>query len=398
MAWIIFAVILLIGLFAGIGFIPQTRTLVISADGYFDTEDGEFVAGTDQPTRGRNWTFVKAGTRKSYTTQGWHLRPAQVLSLLSLVLILFGMIKSVPANNVGILFNTLEGTYETVNEGIKFRSPWVKKYKISTMQQELTFEEFSVQTSGSEFAWFNVEIKYEVNRVNAFQVFKNFQGLPEPSMVRQDVQNAVKTAAEAYNIYAILGDEYAELKDDAEGLLRIKLESYGIDLITLNFIDVDSGAAIEAKITERGLAQQQQEIEEQLYQAALIAQQKEQVEAETARIVKQEQSDATLYQQQRSADAAAYLITAQADADLYQAQQEALGIIALGLADAEAYAVVITAFGSIEAYNQYIHFMQWDGTVPTIVMGESGVLPIWEMGDVIADAVDPADPVDPVTP
>ena len=190
----------------------------------------------------------------------WKFRKMQLISLSAFIVLLFGIVKYVPANNVGILFDTVKGEYEVVNEGVKFRAPWVRTYKISTKQQELIFEEFSVQTSGSEFAWFNVEIKYEVSRVNAFEVFTNYQGLPESSMIRQDVQNAVKTAAESYNIYAILGGEYAELKDDSETLLRSKLEAQGIDLITLNFIDIDAGPEIEAKIKERGLAQQQQAI------------------------------------------------------------------------------------------------------------------------------------------
>lgn len=395
MGWIIFAVILVIALFIGIGFVPKKVTIVVKEDGYYNRDLNEFIVGDEKPSHGysSDWKFREKGTIIKDTLYGFHLQALQVLSLLAVLVVLFGMVKVVDANKVGIEYDPFNGGVQsqTLEEGIYFMAPWVKVYSIDTVQQELAFEEFSVQTEGSEFAWFVVEIKYKVNRVNAFEVFRNYQGLPTSSMIRQDVQDAVKSAAESYNIYDILGDQYADVKLDAETLLRTKLDAQGIDLITLNLVDIDAGADIEAKIVERGLAQQQQEIEQQLYEAALIAQQKETVEAETARLVEQQAADAELYQEQRVADAAAYLITAQADADLYAAQQEAAAIIALGEADAEAYQVVIEAFGSIEAYNAYILYTQWSGDVPQIVLGDSGVLPIWDLTGTIDDIVDPVE-------
>jgi regulator of protease activity HflC (stomatin/prohibitin superfamily) len=387
---IIAMVILTIIAYISIGFIPYTKKLTFDKDGYYD--GGTFVLEEEATsTQKIRWRQVKAGTEYSTELTGYHPRKLQLTSLVFLLFILFGVFKYVPANNVGIEYDPFNGGVQTLTlqEGIHFRAPWVKVYKINTTQQELSFEEFSVQTQDSEYAWFIVEIKYRVNRANAFEVFRNYQGLPSSSMIRQDVQNSVKTAAEAYNIYKILGAEFADVKQDAEDALRIKLNEQGIDLITLNLIDVDGGPEIEAKIKERGLAQQQQEIEQQLLAAAIISQQKQTVEAETARLVRQAQSDAQLYEQQKQAEAAAYLITAQADADLYQAQQQALGIIALGEAEAAAYQVVIQAFGSIEAYNVYVRYTQWDGSVPHIVMGNSSILPIWDMGTVITPEPDP---------
>jgi regulator of protease activity HflC (stomatin/prohibitin superfamily) len=391
---IIMMVILTIAAFIGIGFIPYSEKKEFLSDGYYNENTYEFVSeAAATPTQKIRWKEVKAGTvyDKETNPGTYHSRKLQFVSLIFLLFILFGTIKTVGANKVGIEYDPFNGGVQTLTlqEGIHFRAPWVKVYNIDTVQQEIAFEVFSVQTNGSEFAWFVVEIKYKVNRANAFEVFRNYQGLPTASMVRQDVQDAIKLSAQSYNIYGILGDEFADVKSDAEERLRIKLNGQGIDLITLNIIDVDGGEQIEAKIVERGLAQQQQEIEQQLYQAALIAQQKEQVEAETARIVKQEQSDATLYQAQKVADAEAYKVQVAADAALYSAQQEALGIIAIGNAEASAYQVVITAFGNIDAYNQYIHFMQWNGTVPQIVMGDSGVLPIWDMGNLIEPEPEP---------
>lgn len=403
MILMIFVAILIAAAFVGIGFIPKRVTFVMPSDGWYDTRSREFIEKTEENenTYHRGYEDVTEGQSHTYTKGGYSSKPLQLVSFVLVFLLLFGMIKTVGANRVGIEYDPFNGGVQdiTLEEGIHFRMPWVKVYNINTVQQELSFEEFSVQTNGSEFAWFIPEVKYKVNRTNAFEVFRNFQGLPSSSMIRQDVQDAIKTVAESYNIYDILGGEYAELKSEAEALLVAKLAVYGIDLITLNFIDIDAGLQIEAKITERGLAQQQQAIEQQLFEAAQIAQQKEQVEAETARIRREEAADADLYEQQKEADAEAYQIEAQAradaikievaaDADLYSAVQEALGIIALGEADAEAYAVVIAAFGSIEAYNTYIHYTQWNGSVPEIVMGESGLVPIWEMGDVIEGATE----------
>lgn len=353
-----------------------------------------------------------AKERNSYgeiKSLGWKLRFRQILALLVLPLIMLGMIKTVGANQVGIEYDPFNGGVQAIalDEGIHFKAPWVKVYKIDTVQQELAFEPFSVQTAGSEFAWFEVEIKYEVDRINAFEVFRNYRGLPENSMIRTEVQNAIKTAAEKYNIYDILGGEYAEVKEEAYLYLETKLAESGIQLLNLNFVDIDAGDAIEQIIVEKGLAQQQKVIEAELALAALEEQAKLTTQAQSARLVAEQQADAALYEAQREADAEAYQITAQAtadaekiqiqaDADLYAATQEALGIIALGEAEAEAFEVVIAAFGSIEAYNEYIHFMQWDGTVPTIVMGSDGITPIWEFSDMINDALDETE--DPATP
>jgi len=398
MILLVFAIILTIAAVVALGFVPKKVKGKYKEAGWLNERSGDFF--TDEPRNSYNYTQVEAGQTYSTIKYGYNAKALQLLGLFTMVIVVFGMIKSVGANQVGIEYDPFNGGVQsiTLEEGIHIKAPWVKVYNIDTVQQELQFEEFSVQTAGSEYAWFIVEVKYEVDRTNAFEVFRNYRGLPENSMIRTEVQNAVKTAAEGYNIYEILGGSYAEVKADAYAYLEAKLADSGIQLLNLNFIDIDAGEAIEQIIVEKGLAQQQKVIEAELALAAKEAQIKEETQAETARLVRQAQSDAELYEAQRQADAEAYQIEAQAtadalkiqiqaDADLYAATQEALGIIALGNADAEAYAVVIQAFGSIDAYNTYIHFMQWDGTVPQITMGDSGALPIWEMGDVIEEVL-----------
>lgn len=395
----IFAVILTIATIIGIGFIPKKVKGKYDSEGWINDRSGKF--SESEPRNSYEWTRVSKGQKYSEIKYGYNPKAAQILGLLTMLIVVFGMIKTVGANQVGIEYDPFNGGVQDIvlDEGIHIKAPWVKVYNIDTVQQELQFDIFSVQTAGSEYAWFEVEVKYEVNRMQAFDVFRNYRGLPSNSMIRTEVQNAVKTAAEGYNIYEILGSSYAEVKAEAYTLLEAKLAESGIQLLNLNFIDIDAGEAIELIIIEKGLAQQQKVIQQELALAAIEEQAKLTTQAETAQAVREAQSNADLYAAQMAADAEAYQITAQAtadalkitiqaDADLYAAIQEALAIIELGEADAAAYAVVIDAFTNIDAYNEYIHFMQWDGSVPGVVMGENGVLPIWGLGGIIDNAAD----------
>lgn len=257
---------------------------------------------------------------------------------------LFSCIKVVHAGEVGIVYDYFRGGVqkETLSQGMHFRNPFVKIYKIDTTQQKLEFAPFNVQTQDSEFANFTVEIKYRVPISNANKTFLEFKGMPKPDMLQTDVQSAIKEFSINYNIYGILGGDFETLRTNAYDDLKDTLDEFGIEVIELNFKDIDAGDEIEKAIIQKGIIKQEKDQAEEKRQVAEIEQQRRLIEAETS---KQE-----------------VIKSAEAEAEKMRIKAEA---------ESEAIRLIQEQLSTSPSYIDYIKWSNWDGKLPEVIAGDS---------------------------
>lgn len=227
--------------------------------------------------------FVIAGAvlgleENEYGRLVWKFKKKCLFALLAFILLVFGMIVRIPANTVGIKYNTFSGVQEeTLSEGIKFKTLFDKVYKISTEVQTATLEDITSQTLDSQYVNTDLNIQYKVNETTAYQVFRNYRNLDRVNeqLIPNTVQRIVESVTTLYNVYDALGGSRNEIYQKIELALEEELSKYGIQFVAITINDMDAGEAIEGAIAKQAIAKQEVETAEQERQKAVIEAQAE---------------------------------------------------------------------------------------------------------------------------
>lgn len=201
----------------------------------------------------------------------------------------------VPANTVGIKWSMFGGTQEdTLSEGVVLKTPFDKVYTIPTTVQERTMKNVSVQTNDSQFLKVEVNVKFAVNKDNAYNVYKRYETIDnlKKNIISNYSQKALSLVCTDYNIVDILGEKQNEVYQKASDKLEEMLKSEGVNLIQLTFKDLDAGNEIENAIKQEAVAKKQVETAKQ-------NQEKAKTEAETKRIEAQGEADANAIESEK---------------------------------------------------------------------------------------------------
>lgn len=207
-----------------------------------------------------------------------------LLALIPLLLWVGTMcITFVPANTVGVKWSMFNGTSEkTLNEGIVIKTPFDKIYTIPTTVQERTMEGVTVQTKDAQFLTMEINVKFNVNKQNAFNVYKRYETIDnlKKNIISNYSQKALESVITKYNIIDVLGEKKNEIYTLATEELSKKLESEGVSLVELTVKDMDAGEAIEKAIQDEAIAKKKVETATQDQERAKIEAKTKLIEAE----------------------------------------------------------------------------------------------------------------------
>lgn len=209
-------------------------------------------------------------------------------SVCIILALMSNCITIVPANSVGIKYSVLSGTSEkTLNEGIGFKSPLDKIFLIDTTVQERTIKDCSTQTKDAQWLKMEINIKYQVDKNNAFKVYKNYRTLEnlDYNLIGNMAQRCVETVTTKYNIIDVLGERRNEIYKEIEALMKEKLAEEGVTFKMLTIKDTDAGAAIEKSIQNEAIAKKEVE-------TAAQKKAKAEIEAQTKLIKAQGEAEA----------------------------------------------------------------------------------------------------------
>lgn len=286
---------------------------------------------------------------------------AKLISVLIIaVAILWMVFYTIDEGNVGIVKRFGEATSQ-VNPGLHFKVPLadsVEELEIRTRKnaeslKASTFEQMPVQAE--------VSVNWTVIRSEAFELYKNYGGLDqfENRILDPRLRSAAKDALARFKAEEIVQNRGKVIQRIEETLLAtmaefpVKLDSAQIENLILPAKYLQS---IETKQTEKNLAAaEKHRLERQKLEA--------QREVNTA--------EAKRDAEKARADGSAYAITTEAKA-------EAEAIKLKGLAEAEAMMKKAEAIKASELLVEYVKAQQWDGKMPTTVMG-SGQDILWNM-------------------
>ena len=237
MVWLIISIIVVLGLFVGLGF-QVTKT---------ETKD--------------RW-----GDPKIIAETNWKLNKRQLACVLGLLIMIPGFLTKIPANSVGIVYSPFGGTSEqTLSEGIHTKNIFDKTYKISSEVQTMTVENLTTQTKDAQYLTSILDIKYRVNTADAYLVFKQFRTLDNMSknLIIPTTQRTLEHITTQYNVIDILGEKRNTIYTELEVALREEFAKYGVEFYSVTITDMDAGDALENAIMEEAVAKKAVETAEQ---------------------------------------------------------------------------------------------------------------------------------------
>lgn len=285
--------------------------------------------------------FGKDSYGDTYPT-GWKLNKRHLIAWLPMLLCLFGLFTTIPANSVGIVYSPFGGTKnETLTEGFQAKSLFDKVYEISTEVQTMKIENLTTQTQDAQYLTSALDIKYRVNASNAFMVFKQFRTLEKmsESLIIPTTQKQMELVTTKYNVIDILGESRAAVYGELEAMLTEELRLYGVEFVSITINDMDAGDAIEKAIEAEAVAKKEVETAAQnLLKAEKEAEQK-------SIVAKAEQEAAKIKAETLKIEA--------------QAQKEANDLLKMSLND-------------LILQQQWIE--KWDGHMPTYYGGDADLL------------------------
>ncbi len=267
---------------------------------------------------------------------------------------------TIDEGHVGIVKRFGEATTQ-VNPGLHTKIPFaetIEELEIRTRKntenmKASTFEQMPVQAE--------VSVNWTVIRAEAFELYKGYGGLDqfESRILDPRLRSATKDALARFKAEQIIQNRGKVIQKIEETLLSamsdfpVKLDSVQIENLILPAKYLQS---IETKQTEKNLAAaEKHRLERQKLEA--------QREVNTA--------EAKRDAEKARADGSAYAIEIEAKA-------EAEAIRVKGLAEAEAMTKKAQAIKTNSTLVEYVKAQQWDGKLPTTVMGsDQGIL--WNM-------------------
>lgn len=209
------------------------------------------------------------GSFYDFEYEEWKNKPSKLLFIGILCIFIFVgsmCIDFVPANHVGVKWSIFGGTSDkTLNEGIVIKAPFDKVYTIPTTVQERTMKDVSVQTKDAQFLTLEINVKFSVNKENAFNVYKRYENIDnlKQNIISNYSQKAIEKIVTQYNVIDALGEKKNDIYKRSTEELKNKLANEGVNLVELTIKDMDAGDDIENAIRKEAIAKKDVETAKQ---------------------------------------------------------------------------------------------------------------------------------------
>lgn len=295
--------------------------------------------------------FVLLGVKKG----GWRVNKRQLLSLVGVAWLAFGIFVTVPTGHTGILttFGRVEDT--TLEAGLHVKSPFQEVISMDNRTQKQTLDLLCFSSDIQEVS-ISYSVNYQIRKANAQTIYKTIGKDYYHVVMEPRIQDAVKSVMAKYTAESLI-EERDTLSVKITEILERELSVYNIDVINTAIENMDFSDAFTQAVEEKQVAQQQL-LKAQTEQAQLTMEQE--AEAKRKEIAATAEAEISVIQ----AEAEKQVLKIQADAAEYAGQKDA--------AVNDALAKSLT-----DILLEYYEIKQWDGKLPEYyVAGVDSVSPI----------------------
>lgn len=276
----------------------------------------------------------------------WKLNGKQLLSLLGVVIIVASCYTSVPTGHTGVV--TTFGRVEdyTLEAGVHFKLPWQEVVKMDNRVQKST-QDMSCFSSDIQEVSMTYTVNYQISKVDAMTIYKTIGTDYYNTVIAPCITESVKIVTAQYNAEELISSRM-EMSEKIEAVLEEKLAAYNIVLVgtsieNMDFTDAFTDAVEAKQVAEQNKLRAQTEAEQKVIEANAAA--------ETKKVA--------------------------AEADAYE-------ILTMAEANAEANRKIAESL--TEALIAYTYAQSWNGELPTFMLGESGMLPMFDITQYISGA------------
>ena len=275
--------------------------------------------------------------------------PRYVGIAIAVVLIVVSCVSVVPTGYTGILtsFGAVEN--RTVNAGINFIAPWQKVVKMDSRTQKVPIET-SAFSSDIQQVDLIMSVNYCISQTTAREIYKTVGKNYFDNIMQPRIQENTKAVFSQYTAENLISKREI-LSDQIADLLAADMERYGITIISIAVENIDFTDAFTNAVEAKQVA----------------AQNKLTAETQQAQKTMEEQAAAERAIIAANADAEMAKIAAQADLEVVKIQADA----ALYAGEREANMNERIAAALTDNLINYYWIKQWNGTLPSTVLGES---------------------------
>lgn len=275
--------------------------------------------------------------------------PRYVGIVLAVVLIIVSCVSIVPTGYTGILtsFGAVEN--RTVNAGINFIAPWQKVVTMDNRTQKVPIET-SAFSSDIQQVDLLMSINYCIGQKTARELYKTVGKNYYDNIMYPRIQENTKAVFSQYTAENLISKREM-LSDQIAELVAQDMERYGITIVSIAIEDIDFTDAFTNAVEAKQVA----------------AQNKLTAETQQAQKTMEEQAAAERAIIAANADAEMAKIAAQADLEVVKIQADA----ALYAGEREANMNERIAAALTDNLINYYWIKQWNGTLPSTVLGES---------------------------
>ena len=306
--------------------------------------------------------FVALGTSKT----GWRLRGRQALCLLGLLVILGGMLATVPTGHTGILTTFGKVEDKTLEAGMHVKSPFQEIVCMDNRTQ-VAHLELSAFSSDIQEVLVSYSMNYQIEKANAQKIYKEIGVDYYNTVMAPRIQEVVKSVIAKYTAEALIESREA-LSVQITDALTEQLGAYNIVVVSTAVEDIDFSDAFTASVEDKVVAEQAL-LKAQTEQAQKTMEQEKAAEREKI----QAAAEAEVKEIQAAADAEVAKIKAAAEAEAQKLAADA----AKYAGEKEAEANKALAESLTDALIKYYETLGWDGKLPeTVVSGTDTVLPV----------------------
>lgn len=327
--------------------------------------------------------FVGLSIKKSGETLYFQVRARSFFAILGFLVIIPSLFAQVNANEVGIVYDPLNGGIqdEALGEGLHLKTPLQEVKTISTKLREDSYtvtaqtgiivKEDGEETGGGQWATYQVTVQYKVEVANAHKFYRQFGGDTIPtSTMEARLREALQSNSVQFDIFSILKGGLNDVRNNTELDLEASLLELGITVEAFIIKDVDAGEEIEQVVRDEATAAKQKEIALKEQEARLIRQETERQAAEIDALT-------VVIEAEANAEAQRVLnsVTASAIYTMYEGQFLGNDGILNNTAKLEFETNGTGGYLTIQEISDIViaqlYYDTWDGILPEVIAGDA---------------------------
>ena len=275
--------------------------------------------------------------------------PRLVGIILAVVLLVLSVVTIVPTGYTGILTTFGRVEDRTIGSGINIIAPWQKIVKMDNRTQKVQIAT-SAFSSDIQQVDLSLSVNYCIDQTTAQNLYKTVGINYYDNIMYPRIQENTKAVFSQYSAENLIAKRDS-LSDQIMETTARDLQKYGITIVSIAIEDIDFTDAFTNAVEAKQVA----------------AQNKLTAETEQAQKTMEEEATAKRSVISANAEAEKAVIAAQADLEVVQIQAEAS--LYAGQREAEMNQRISEAL--TDKLIDYYWIKQWDGQLPTTVLGDS---------------------------